>query len=196
MPKIVDHGERRTEVLEATWRVIRSRGLEAATVREIAKEAGFSNGVLAHYFTDKDDILVQAHRLAYDRVFRRVERKVGDSVGIEALRTMLYEALPMDDDRLVEAVIDISYIGRALNDPKLKLVRQESARIAREWWLASLTVADTEGQLAAGTDLELLADQLLVFIDGVSLQAAVFPELMTTELQKKLADSLIERISA
>ena len=196
MPKIVDHGERRAEVLEATWRVIRSRGLEAATVREIAKEAGVSNGVLAHYFADKNEILVQAHRLAYDRVFRRVELKVGSDVGIEALRTTLYAALPMDDDRRVEAIIDISYIGRAMNDPKLKAVRKESAATARSWWLSALHAADAAGQLAPGIDLELLADELLVFIDGVSLQAALFPELMPTELQKRLADSLIDRIAA
>jgi AcrR family transcriptional regulator len=195
MPKIVDHGERRAEVLEATWRVISSRGLEAATVREIAKEAGVSNGVLAHYFTDKDDILVQAHRLAYDRVFRRVGLKVADTVGIEVLRTMLYEALPMDDERLVEAVIDISYVGRAMYDPKLRAVREESAIVAREWWLTALAAAHAEGHLATGIDLELLVDELLTFIDGTSLQAAVFPALMTRDLQRRLADSIIDRIA-
>jgi AcrR family transcriptional regulator len=196
MPKIVDHGERRAEVLEATWRVIKTRGLQAATVREIAREAGFSNGVLAHYFTDKDDILVQAHRLAYDRVFTRVGVQIGDLVGIEALRTMLYEALPMDEDRRVEAIIDVSYVGRALNDPKLKRVRKESAVVARSWWLAALNAAQAGDYLAPAINVELLVDEILVFIDGISLQSAVFPEMMTTELQKELADALISRISA
>jgi len=196
MPKIVDHEERRAEVLEATWRVIATRGLDAATVRQIAKEAGVSSGVLAHYFTDKDDILVQAHRLAYDRVFRRVEEKVGRFAGIEALRATLYETLPMDENRRIEAIIDVSYIGRALNDPRLKLVRQESARVAREWWLGVLTATAAGGHLAVDTDLGLLVDQILVFIDGVSLQSVVFPELMTPELQKQLADDLIARIEA
>jgi len=196
MPKIVDHEERRAEVLDATWRVIATRGLDAATVRQIAKEAGVSSGVLAHYFTDKDDILVQAHRLAYDRVFRRVEEKVGRFAGIEALRATLYETLPMDENRRIEAIIDVSYIGRALNDPRLKLVRQESARVAREWWLGVLTATAAGGHLAVDTDLGLLVDQILVFIDGVSLQSVVFPELMTPELQKQLADDLIARIEA
>ena len=196
MPKIVDHEERRAEVLEATWRVIATRGLDAATVRQIAKEAGVSSGVLAHYFADKDDILVQAHRLAYDRVFRRVEEKIGRSTGIEALRATLYETLPMDENRRIEAIIDVSYIGRALNDPRLKLVRQESARVAREWWLGVLTATAAGGHLAVDTDLGLLVDQILVFIDGVSLQSVVFPELMSPELQKQLADDLIARIEA
>ncbi|MEB0004005.1 TetR/AcrR family transcriptional regulator [Cryobacterium sp. RTC2.1] len=196
MPKIVDHEERRAEVLEATWRVIATRGLDAATVRQIAKEAGVSSGVLAHYFADKDDILVQAHRLAYDRVFRRVEEKIGRSTGIEALRATLYETLPMDENRRIEAVIDISYIGRALNDPRLKLVRQESAQVARDWWLGVLTSTAAGGHLAVDTNLGLLVDQILVFIDGISLQSVLFPDLMTPELQKQLADGLIARIRA
>ncbi|TFC19106.1 TetR/AcrR family transcriptional regulator [Cryobacterium glucosi] len=196
MPKIVDHEERRAEVLEATWRVIATRGLDAATVRQIAKEAGVSSGVLAHYFADKDDILVQAHRLAYDRVFRRVEEEIGRSTGIEALRATLYETLPMDENRRIEAVIDISYIGRALNDPRLKLVRQESAQVARDWWLGVLTSTAAGGHLAVDTNLGLLVDQILVFIDGISLQSVLFPDLMTPELQKQLADDLIARIRA
>ena len=196
MPKIVDHEERRAEVLDATWRVIATRGLDAATVRQIAKEAGVSSGVLAHYFADKDDILVQAHRLAYDRVFRRVEEKIGRSTGIEALRATLYETLPMDENRRIEAVIDINYIGRALNDPRLKLVRQESAQVARGWWLGVLTSTAAGGHLAVDTNLELLVDQILVFIDGISLQSVLFPDLMTPELQKRLADDLIARIRA
>src|ERR1700712_3942800 len=138
MPKIVDHEERRSEVLEATWRVIRTKGLEAATIREIAREAGVSNGVLAHYFTDKDDILVQAHRLAFSRVFERATAARTDHSGIEVVRTMLYEALPLDEVRTVEAIVDVSFLGRAITDSNLRDVRRESAVNARLWWLEQL----------------------------------------------------------
>ncbi|MBA4102389.1 MAG: TetR/AcrR family transcriptional regulator, partial [Arthrobacter sp.] len=36
MPKIVDHDERRLELVDATWRIIARQGLEGATMREIA----------------------------------------------------------------------------------------------------------------------------------------------------------------
>ena len=57
MPKIVDHDERREEILQAAIRVIDSVGLDNTTTRAIALESGYSNGVLSHYFQDKDDIL-------------------------------------------------------------------------------------------------------------------------------------------
>ena len=65
MPKEVDHDQRREELLEAVWRVIARDGMEGTTIRAIAKETGWSTGVLAHYFGDKDDIISSALRLAY-----------------------------------------------------------------------------------------------------------------------------------
>ncbi len=196
MPKIVDHDLRRAEVLDATWRVISKRGLEAATVREIAKEAGVSNGALAHYFTSKDDILIQAHRLAYDRVFDRVAVRSADLDSGATVREMLYEALPLDEDRRVEAVIDVSYMGRALTNPSLNAVRGESARVAREWWIDALGAARDAGHLRAGLDLALISEEILVFVDGVSIQAVHYPAHMTPELQRRLADALLDRILA
>jgi len=57
MPKIVDWDARRDEILAATWRVIARDGIARATIRAIAREAGCSRGILAHYFDDKADIL-------------------------------------------------------------------------------------------------------------------------------------------
>ena len=93
MPKVVDHDERRREVLDATWRVIGSEGLEALTLRRIAQEAGCSNGVLAHYFRNKEDILVSAHQLAFARARERIVEATDGVGGIAALRLAILEAL-------------------------------------------------------------------------------------------------------
>ena len=44
MPKIVDHDARRRELVEIASQVIAKNGVEGATLRELAAEAGFSNG--------------------------------------------------------------------------------------------------------------------------------------------------------
>jgi AcrR family transcriptional regulator len=194
VPKIVDHGQRRGEVLEATWRVIRRGGLEAATVREIAREAGFSNGVLAHYFADKDDILVQAHKMAFDRVYDRVSHQRDAVSGIELLRTMLYEALPLDEDRFVEAVVDMSFLGMALNNPKLRQVRLESARRAHGWWAEALASLRDAGVLNPNVDVDLTADNLMAMVDGISIDAVLFPEVMSVTRQRELADDMVMRL--
>ncbi|NUP73233.1 MAG: TetR family transcriptional regulator, partial [Sinomonas sp.] len=57
MPKIVDHDQRRLELVDALWRIVAERGLDGATMREIAAEAGFANGALKPYFPTKDRLL-------------------------------------------------------------------------------------------------------------------------------------------
>lgn len=194
MPKIVDHEDRRVQVLEATWRVIQRGGLESATVREIAREVGYSNGVLAHYFKDKNEILVQAHRMAFNRVYDRVSQKAGSAKGIELLRTMLYEALPFDEERRIEAVIDVSFLGRAQYDAELKAARLESAKAAKEWWTEALTRLRDDGEIQADADVDVISDTIVALIDGVSVDAVIFPEIMTPERQVRIADEFVDRI--
>jgi AcrR family transcriptional regulator len=57
MPKIVDHDERRSDVVRAIIKVISENGISGATVRTIAREGGFSSGMITHYFADKDQMV-------------------------------------------------------------------------------------------------------------------------------------------
>ena len=60
MAKRADHNERRDIFAAAALRVIMRAGVAGLTVREVAKEAGFTTGALTHYFTSKDHVLIEA----------------------------------------------------------------------------------------------------------------------------------------
>src|SRR5579863_7536450 len=117
MPKIVDWDSRRDEILSATWRVIARDGITGATIRAIAKEANCSRGILGHYFADKADILGSALVMSHRRVVARMEAQAAGLAGLDALRVIMLEALPLDDQRDLEAQIEISFWGRALGNP-------------------------------------------------------------------------------
>ncbi|MGO8957818.1 MAG: TetR family transcriptional regulator [Streptosporangiaceae bacterium] len=53
MPKQVDHQQRRWHIGEAVLRLIATRGLEAARLRNVAAEAEVSMGTVQHYFTSR-----------------------------------------------------------------------------------------------------------------------------------------------
>src|SRR5262245_46203062 len=57
MPKIIDHDQRRRDIVAVAKRLILQGGFEAATMRSLAAEAGFANGALKHYFPGKDSII-------------------------------------------------------------------------------------------------------------------------------------------
>src|SRR5436853_5213042 len=98
VPKVVDHEARGEELVEATWRVIARAGMVGATMREIAREAGVSTGILAHYFADKEDLLGYALRLSHRRVYERIHARTQGLVGLAALRVIMLEALPLDQE--------------------------------------------------------------------------------------------------
>lgn len=194
MPKIVDHEQRRAEVLQATWRVVTSVGLHEATTRRIAKEAGYSNGVLAHYFADKDDILVSALQMAHSRVRARTLAAVKDLVGMAALRAAILEALPLDEDRLFEASLEFGYLSRAINAARLRDVYEDERIRFREFLTGLVSAAREAGELRAAYDDAHIVAETLVLIDGLSVQAAFLPARVPPDLQHDMLDSLLWRI--
>ncbi|PRY67272.1 TetR family transcriptional regulator [Glaciihabitans tibetensis] len=196
MPKIVDHDQRRREILQATWRVIANQGIDAATIREIAREAGFSNGVLSHYFTNKEEILISAHRLAFQQVYDRASKANEGIVGIEAVRRALYEALPLDAERRIEAILDVSFWSQALVNDRLNAVRRDSIMGGREWWKAMLLDGRARNEIVASLSDDVLCDEIQALIDGISVQAVMYPDDMIPSRQKAMADAFLSRITA
>jgi AcrR family transcriptional regulator len=192
MPKIVNWDERRDEILAATWRVIARDGIAKATIRAIAREAHCSAGILAHYFDDKADILGSALMLSHRRVAARMDAEVAGRTGLDALRVIMLEALPLDEERDLEAQIEISFWGRALGNLELRAVQNaEFDRFARRL-RAHLAQARELGELRDGVDIDLAAHQLLVLIDGLSAQRVLYADRVTAARQRQMLGALLD----
>lgn len=130
MARSVDHQQRRLEVLAAARRVIVRDGIEAATTRNIAREAGCSSGALTHYFADKDDILSSLLRHSHERVRRRRRERTAGVRGLAALRELLLDSLPLDAERTRETRLEIDFWSRGLTAEHLADVqRREHAKL-------------------------------------------------------------------
>src|ERR671917_185192 len=98
MPKQVDHARRREELAAALWRLVMREGIEAASVRGVAAEAGWSTGSLRHYLRTHEELLAFAMELVIERVGRRIAA-LGWGADAPGL---LHEVLPLDDERRAE----------------------------------------------------------------------------------------------
>ena len=83
MPKAVDHEQRREQIAQAACGVVASHGFEQATVVRIARAAGYTTGMLPHYFASKQDIILAALRLSLLRIEARLEQAGIDSPGLQ-----------------------------------------------------------------------------------------------------------------
>ncbi len=196
MPKIVDWDERRDEILSATWRVIARDGIAGATIRAIAKEASCSRGILGHYFHDKDDILGSALVLSHRRVGARMTAAADGLAGLEALRAVMLEALPLDGRRDLEAQIEISFWGRALGDTRLSELQH--SEFDRLWsrLRGLLQQAADLGQLRSDCDLDLTTHELVVLIDGLSAERVLYPGRVSPQRQAGMLDRLLQSLRA
>jgi AcrR family transcriptional regulator len=191
MPKIVDWDARRDEILSATWRVIARDGIAKATIRAIAREARCSPGILAHYFDDKADILGAALVMSHRRVGARMDAAARGLRGLDALRVVMLEALPLDAKRDLEAQIEISFWGRALGNKDLRELQHTEFDRLISRLRTHLAEAAELGQITEGTDVDVATHKLVVLIDGLSAERVLYPGRVPPDRQISLLDDLL-----
>ncbi|MDP8986548.1 MAG: TetR/AcrR family transcriptional regulator [Pseudomonadota bacterium] len=118
MPKIVDHAKRREEIALAACQTVADHGFERATVARIARTAGYTTGMVAHYYESKQHIILAALHLILARVEGRLTR-ASASRGADLL-SVLSEALALDAQRFTECAFRMAFWGQLSTDKKLK----------------------------------------------------------------------------
>ncbi|AWS42620.1 TetR/AcrR family transcriptional regulator [Streptosporangium sp. 'caverna'] len=194
MPKIVNHRERREEVVEATRRIILREGIEAATTRAIAREAGYSNGVLTHYFADKDDIMLSALHSSHRRIVERLRGKLAGLTGLAALRELLLDNLPLDDERVQESGLEIGFWSRSMTSPALHQAQRAEAEELRYLVRSLLGTAAEAGEITTTEDLDDVAERLLALVDGLSVHRLLYPDRLGAERLERLLGAELDRL--
>ena len=120
MPKIVDHAARRDEIALVACRMVALHGFEQATVVKIAREAGYTTGMIAHYFDSKQEIILAALRLILKRMEERLAARSGGAP--LGLLELLAESLPLDEQRATECAFWIGFWGQVPADKRLKRI--------------------------------------------------------------------------
>lgn len=196
MPKRVDHDQRRLEIVEAAWRLIARGGFAAATMREIAAEAGYANGALKYYFESKDDLLVAAFQHTFYRVNERAAHAIGDRTGLEAIRLLCLEMLPLDEERRVESRVAVAFWDRASGSPKLRKVHADSFAIWRTWMENELDTARRSGSLTTTTPDRQIIDEFLAVTTGSRVLPMLEPGVAESFGHAELLDAIVARLAA
>jgi len=195
MPKIVNHEMRREEILEASWRVIVRLGLDGTTIRELAKESGYSHGTLAHYFKGKEDVLASALDLQHRRIAARMRRHFAESNGIEALRQVILEALPLDRQRLLEAQIEMNFWVRSMTTPSLRERVVADLSAFRRLLTRAVAHAREAGELNDELSDEDIVHEFMLLIDGLSVEAVLSEDLTPPKRQLAMLERLLRRLA-
>jgi AcrR family transcriptional regulator len=185
---------RKDAVARATWRVVAKNGLEAATLRAIAREAGCTTGVLMHYFRDKEDLFLFALDQMFDEAETELREVLLEKNPVDGLKRFFFHYLVSTKESELQARGWLNFVGRALwNKRFLRKYRQRYAR-TRALIQKVLQAATQTGLLRRCPDMALEADALFALFDGATMHALLEPGRFPPERQKLLLDWHLVRL--
>src|SRR3984957_12345854 len=186
MPKIVDHAQRRDEIAHVACQVVAHYGFEQATMARIARAAGYTTGMVAHYYESKQDIILAALRLILKRIEERLTRE--RDAGEANLLSVLSEAIPLDAQRFTECAFWMAFWGQVSADPKLKRL---NAWVHREYMrLFARCFAEhwPEWRSRPPGVRDHVLRSVVTFINGLTAGAVTSPRDWPAEVQLKQLD--------
>jgi AcrR family transcriptional regulator len=175
MPKIVDHAQRRDEIALIACRVVADHGFEQASMVRIAREAGYTTGMLAHYFESKQDIIIAALHLMLRRIEERLKRPAGAASRPDLLE-LLSEALPLDGHRHIESAFWITFWGQATADKRLKRINAWVHREYMRLFERCLAQSWSEWPQWSARARAQVLQSVVTFINGLSASAVANPD--------------------
>jgi AcrR family transcriptional regulator len=170
MPKIVDHAKRRDEIALVACRVVAEHGFDQASMVRIAREAGYTTGMLAHYFDTKQDIVIAALRLILRRIEERLTRPP-PAAGPPDLLQLLTEALPVDAHRRIECAFWTTFWGQVSADRRLRRINAWVHREYLRLFERCLAQGWPEWSKWPPATREQVLRSLVTFINGLTASA-------------------------
>lgn len=162
---------RREQILEAATRVFAEKGFRRATTREVAREAGVSEGTIYNYFEDKDELLIAIMDVLNETERRAEDFEEGLATDFEGfveayLRRRM--ALIWENREVFRVVLSEMLVNAGLRERYMREVVEPTMRIGEENFLsrvrqggARATDAALAMRVSAGAVLGLLVLGLL-----------------------------------
>jgi AcrR family transcriptional regulator len=188
--------ERREQLISAAARVIARSGYDAATVRDVAREAGVSTGVIAYYFEGKDDLFAHVLRSA-SRSFRaRLESaQAGTHTPRERLLAMAEAATPADEEAVRAHALWIDFWARAARDPALAGL---TVRLY-DGWRSEIAEAVREGQSAGAfrrdADPDAFARGYAAAADGLATHVVLHRGVVSPDDMRSACAALVDALA-
>lgn len=194
VPRIVDHDQRRAEIVRGAWRLIARKGIEATTMRQLAEELGYANGALSLYFPNKRAILTAVFTHVFAATNERFAASGAGLRGEAALRAFLQEVFPFDEERLLEARIVIPFLEYAAHDAGMRELYDRHMAQWRSELARLLDEMTAEGERAPELDVTAAIDHIIAVTVGVQATGVLLPATTEPVRLRAALDSLLRSL--
>ncbi|MEW6525797.1 MAG: TetR/AcrR family transcriptional regulator [Spirochaetota bacterium] len=186
---------RRNQLTKAAYKVVSRKGYYNFTVRDIAKEAGLSTGLVHYYFKNKDDLLVSVLRVMNENLSFYLAKALEQTDDPkEKLIIFMDEAFHLVEREkeyfhvLIDFWTQLNHNER-MRKANVKLYqsyRAECSKIIKE---------GIEKKVFKDVDVEYTATMIVAFVQGLIIQYIIDPDAFDyAEYNKKIKEQIIENL--
>ena len=183
MSKKIDHEARKQEILQAALKVFAREGYRNSNLSLIAAECSLSRPTIYQYFTDKEEIYHYAVKLVTGRMFSKYVSYVwrDPSGEVDKLIRICEDIIDTADannieiSNLVGVMIQVKHEGRDFEGMIMHRTAKLSILFKR------LIRSGMANGVVKSCDVDKVAEQLMVLLEGACLRIAFFKKYDTTQ---------------
>jgi AcrR family transcriptional regulator len=188
---------RRAEIVRATIRCLARDGYSGLTMKNVAREAKVSQGILHYYFADKRAILVAALETVTADLDRRVA--AAQARGARDARARLLALVSACMRLAVEDrafwVVFVEFWGEMMHDQEMSRINAALYERLRRTLGATVALGTREGVFRRVDPVEAGA-VILALVDGLSLQRTFDSRAFTLERAARACEDAVSRYLA
>lgn len=187
-----DHEAKRAELLAATISVIAREGYAGASIRNVAKQAGYSTGAVTYYFANKEAMVTAAAHSLWDEFDTLLDTRK-ERVDIKAgIRQWLDWTNVNEPDKWLAL---FQLMVHARHEPAFATIFQQRYARFRQVLASIVEKGQSQGVIRRDISADLLADQISAISDGWMMSLPIDPERFKGSRRQALLDAVVTLIS-
>lgn len=197
MPKLVDHQERKKEILNAFFIYAAREGLSSVTLRGVASQANVSLRQVQYYFGTKDALVMAGLHSLEQQSYHGIEKRLSQSASVKsavcALVAIFEESLPNDSQSRKFHQLWMSYAMLSLTQGNLcdgTLI--EGPNRLQSYFIQILREGMDKGELNPKLHVANESVTLLALINGLGTSILIGQQ--TVEMAKRSFESYIDKL--
>ncbi|MDH4564191.1 transcriptional regulator BetI [Pseudomonas sp. BN411] len=189
MPKVGMQEIRKKQLVEATLSLIGEQGLAGTSMAQVSARSGMSNGIVHHYFSDKNALLEATLRELNKRInaeiFNHLRQSKTPSERVQAFVEGNVSALNLTRENVAAW---LAFWAQVPQFPQFQRIQNIVARRSHSLLFHALAKSMDK------TTARYKAQMIAVFIDGLWLRAAVDPTPETIGDSRRLAYEFLNNL--
>ncbi|GGO85293.1 hypothetical protein GCM10011348_33460 [Marinobacterium nitratireducens] len=186
-----DHKAKQAVLLKAAIAVIAKEGYAGASLRKVAKQAGYTTGAVTYYFANKEAMITAVAENLFDE-FHALLEAGREHADLKAILEQWLEWTRTEDDAWL---VLFQLLAHARHEPAFANILQQRYAGFRQIFTSILESGQSQGRIRRDIPADLLADQISAISDGWMMMFPLEPERFEPHRVQTLLDAAITMIS-